>query len=80
MAAAPNLPPREPLEEKPGESVTASRKQFPWPLIVGIILVICFGLLAMYYFRQREAMEKCSCAITCRQKAAIIDGETPNAT
>ncbi|HZR64767.1 MAG TPA: hypothetical protein VFA85_06420 [Terriglobales bacterium] len=52
MAAAhPNLPPREPLEEKPGESATASRKQFPWPLIAIIVVVIGFALLAMHFFR-----------------------------
>jgi hypothetical protein len=51
MAANPKLPPTEPLEEKPGESATASRKQFPWPLVIGIILVVCFGILAGYLFQ-----------------------------
>ena len=51
MATHPNLPPREPLEEKPGESVTASRKQFPWPWIAIVIVVLGFAFLAMHFFR-----------------------------
>ena len=50
MATNPKLPPTEPLEE-PGESATIGRKQSPWPLVIGIILVVCFGLLAAYVFR-----------------------------
>ena len=51
MATHPNLPPREPLEAKSGESATATKKQFPWPIIAGIIVVIGFAVLAMYFFR-----------------------------
>lgn len=47
MATNPKLPPTEPLEEKPDES----GKEFPWPLVIGIMLVVGFGLLAAYLFR-----------------------------
>jgi len=51
MATNPKLPPTEPLEEKPGESAPARHKPSPWPLVIGIILVVCFGLLAAFLFR-----------------------------
>jgi len=51
MAANPNLPPPERLRNNRGTPAVRGRAPFPWGLVAAIIVIICLGLIAYYFFR-----------------------------
>lgn len=51
MAASPQFPPPSPRGDRSPQPPTFKGKQFPWGLVAGIIVIICLGLIAYYFFR-----------------------------
>lgn len=43
--------PKNPLDRLANDAVRQNRRQFPWGLVAGIIVVICLVLLGFYFFQ-----------------------------
>lgn len=50
MAANP-LPPPEPMRREETRVESHAPSHFPWGLVGAILVIICLGLIAYYFFR-----------------------------
>lgn len=51
MAANPNLPPQTPAPRQTAPVRAERPGHFPWGLVAAIIVIVCLGLIAYYFFR-----------------------------
>ncbi len=50
MAANPNIPPQTTSPQRDRQPAVPEAKQFPWPMVAAIIVIICLAVLAYYWF------------------------------